>query len=59
VREDTKKSIYDVFGEHGFKCFVVDDSKPWKIEQNNKIPSFSNLLFVHEKQDRYEFLSES
>jgi FkbM family methyltransferase len=59
VRDDTKKSIFDVFSEHGFKCFVVDDSKPWIVERKDIVPSFSNLLFVHEKQDRYKFLSES
>ena len=46
VRANTRNNVFDVFSTHGFKCFVVDDVEPWVAERKERIPSFSDLLFI-------------
>jgi FkbM family methyltransferase len=46
VRESTKGDVFDIFTQHHFKCFMVDDKVSVKINSKTEIPQFANLLFT-------------
>lgn len=49
VRESTKESVFELFTQHHFDCFMVDDKASIKINKRTEIPAFANLLFLTSK----------
>ena len=46
TRASTKESVFDIFTENNFNCFMVDQKTPIKINKKTDIPEFANLLFI-------------